>query len=234
MADIQHWRRMIQSNRARTPALEPEDSEELLSPPIPQKGRLKRKVSSYFDFHANVKPVTANDIPGESQLPTWPPDQLYPDPKAEDEMDSIFCRLMSDPYSALDVQFNGSLMRIFESYIKLQDEKDMLQKRLDHETQTASALISKFNMAEKDWQDELQDYKEEVKRLEVLLAKASRRGLAEVTLARQDSKLRSRKAERQDGRETIFEFLEKTPRRHDSVYNNQRGESAATPRTVRC
>ncbi|EME39947.1 hypothetical protein DOTSEDRAFT_74723 [Dothistroma septosporum NZE10] len=120
-------------------------------------------------------------------------------------------------------------MRIFESYIKLQDEKDLLQRRSDQETQTTNALISKFNMAEKDWQDEMQDYKEEVKRLEVLLAKASRRGLAEVTLARQDSKLLSRKAERQDGRETIFEFLEKTPRRHDSVYNNQRGRLCGVP-----
>ncbi|KAK4612838.1 hypothetical protein CLAFUR0_13007 [Fulvia fulva] len=228
MGDIQHWRRMIQPNRARTPAVEPDETEEFLSPPIPQKGRLKRKVSSYFDFSANVKPTAASETASESQLPTWPQDQLYPDPKAEDEMDSIFCRLMSEPYSPLDVQFNGSLMRIFESYVKLQEEKHLLQERLDQETNTKSALVSKFNMAEKDWQDEMQDYKEEVKRLEVLLAKASRRGLAEVTLARQDSKLRSRKAERQDGRETFFEFLEETtdktppPRRHDSVYDNQR------------
>lgn len=33
------------------------------------------------------------------RLPVWPEDEPYPSPKAEDLMDSIMCRLLSNPYS---------------------------------------------------------------------------------------------------------------------------------------
>ena len=75
------------------------------------------------------------------------------------------------------------------------------------------------------WQQERQDYKAEVKRLELLLAKG-KRGLAEVTLARQDSILRhgkQRSLSGDDTLETIFEFLEKTKRYEDSAWSSQRG-----------
>lgn len=224
MADIQQWRRMIQPTRARTPALDDADE---LSPTTPKQRGLKSKVSSYFDL-APQKSTFGQEETSESQLPTWPLDQLYPDPNAEDEMDSVMCLLMAEPYKPLDVRFNGCLMRIFEGYLKLKGERDHLQRRVDQEVATCQAMLNKYNMAEKDWQDEKQDFKEEVKRLEVLLSKASKRGLAEVTLARQDSKLRGRKREDGSHKETIFEFLEKTRLLHpsDSFYENQRGKNS--------
>jgi hypothetical protein len=184
---------------------------------------LKPKLSAYFNQTSKAA-TFAEDLSG-SQLPKWPFDQMYPvDPKPEEEMDSIMCHLMATPYSHLGVHFNGSLMRIFESYLTLKAEKVRLQTQCEEELATSQILIAKLSMTEKDWEDEKRDYKDEVKRLEVLLSKASRRGVAEVTLARQESKLRSRYAQK---KETIFEFLEETAKRPDNgtSWSNQRGKS---------
>ena len=61
-----------------------------------------------------------------------------------------------------------------------------------------------------------------------ILAKG-KRGLAEVTLARQDSVIRHSKYYRKgndDSLETIFEFLEKTKRYEDRAWSSQRGRQA--------
>jgi hypothetical protein len=228
MADTQQWRREIQPARNRThaptPVAELDEADDMLSPPTP-KLRLKPKLSSYFNQPSDPPPST-NDHAG-LQLPKWSAGEVFPDPKPEEEMDAVMCHLMSNPFDNLDRQFNGSLMRIFESYTKLNEEKKELQQRLDTRTATCKAVASKFNMAMKDWEDEKQDYKDEVKRLEVLLAKAGKRGVAEVTLARQDSKLRSRNAGGLERKETIFEFLEKTKRIEDPSWINQRGNAGS-------
>lgn len=181
-------------------------------------------MSPYFDLGQTSKIASFHEEAAPFQLPAWPLDELYPEPKAEDQMDSIMCVLMSEPHTRLDVRYNSSLMRIFESYLKLKDEKVELEQKLQESSQAMQSVISKFNMAQKDWEDKKQDYKDEIKRLEVLLAKSSKRGLAEVTLARQDSKLRRDDLSDEDHKETIFEFLEKTNRYSGRFYDNQRGE----------
>ncbi|EMF08840.1 uncharacterized protein SEPMUDRAFT_27346, partial [Sphaerulina musiva SO2202] len=113
-------------------------------------------------------------------------------------------------------------MMIFESYGQLLEEKAQVQQRQDADAATIRALVAKLDEAEAEWNEEKFDFKDEVKRLEVLLAKESKRGMAEVTLARQDSKLRHRMSRGFDKKETIFEFLEKSNLRDDR-YHSQRG-----------
>lgn len=214
----------MQPARARTPAVfDTEDSEDLPCPNTP-KQRLKRKVSSYFDFGNTTKAPSIHEEPSASHLPTWPVDEPYPDPKAEEEIESVMCLLMSEPHKPLDIRFHCSLMRIFEDWLRLKEERDLLQNRLDREVEATQVVVSKYQVAEKDWEDEKQDYKDEVKRLEVLLSKISKRGLVEVTLARQDSKLRQRNLGKGVQKETIFEFLEKEKCYDDKFYNSQRGK----------
>lgn len=231
MADIQQWRRKIQPTKTRTTAIFPtptvEESDDL-RPPTPKR-RLKPKISAYFNQPSKPEPFTEDH--STSQLPRWPLDQVYPDPRPEEEMDAIMCHLMADPYTRLDVHFNASLMRIFEAYLTRKDDTVRLQRRCDEAMATAEAVVAKLHMAEKEWEDEKVDYKEEVKRLEVLLSRTSSQGLAEVTMARQYSKLRGRNHGGARKKETIFEFLEKTTKRHDqdTSWSNQRGECV-----VRC
>lgn len=222
MADIQQWRKKIQPSKARTP-LEPDDIAESSLQTATPKRCLKKKVSSYFDLGQNTKSSSFHEEAATSHLPAWPVEDLYPDLKAEDDMDSVMCVLMSRPHSGLDVRYNSPLMRIFEGYRKAKEEKLVLEQKLQEATDATQSVVSQYNMAQKDWEDKKQDYKDEIKRLEVLLAKSSTRCLAEVTLARQESKLRSHKFGDGDHKETIFEFLEKTNRYSSRFYDNQRG-----------
>ena len=135
------------------------------------------------------------------------------------------CKLLAEPYRPLDSRFNTMLMQIFEGYRHLKDEKDRIGLQHLQETEKRDAFEQALHHASQQWEVERQEYKAEVKRLELILAQG-KRGLAEVTLARQDSMLRRSKqysVGNDDSLETIFEFLEKTKRYEDRAWSSQRG-----------
>ncbi|KAF2769397.1 hypothetical protein EJ03DRAFT_293118, partial [Teratosphaeria nubilosa] len=234
MADIQQWRRMIQPARARTPAAhEQEDADTNAFPVTPKRG-LKPKFSSYFTNHGpatnTLRPEPSvsvfNDDLFDPEMPTWPADEPFPNPNPEDLMDTIMCRLMASPYDALEPRFNGMLLRVFEAHRHLNDETHQLRAQINEELTRSSALERRLQIASKQWSEERQDFKAEVKRLELLLVKGQR-GVAEVTLARQDSLLRQKDANRRirmedDGLQTIFEFLERHRQYDEKAWSSQR------------
>ncbi|KAI7373629.1 hypothetical protein KC328_g16517, partial [Hortaea werneckii] len=235
MADIQQWRRKIQTSRARTPAVQEtnDDTDGIAIPTTPKRG-LRPKISSYFTKDpgtaASVRVDAPNSLLDEKNsscvLPTWPDDESFPSPDAEGLVDSIMCRLMAQPYACLEPRFNGAILRLLESHRCGNDERQKLQQQLESEVKRRTLLYQRLQAAQKQWSDERQDFKAEIKRLELLLAKG-KRGVAEVTLAREDSELRRKESVRRsrgidDGLETIFEFLEKTRRWEDKAYGSQR------------
>ncbi|KAK4556368.1 hypothetical protein LTR86_006512 [Recurvomyces mirabilis] len=238
MADVAQWRRMIQPTRSRTPALEPDILDDAATPITPKRG-LKPKFSSYFTQLAGVPEI---DLPfGSSiddlmppQLPIWPEDEPYPQPDAEGLIDSITCRLMSDPYGTLDPRFNGMILQIFESYRAALDEKTLLQAQLDDLTRGRRSMVHSLQQAQKQWAGERQAYKAEIKRLEVLIANGAG-GLAEVTLARQSSQLRQheniRRSQQIDASlQSVFDSLERASRLHEKAWISQR--AVLRPRPV--
>lgn len=159
----------------------------------------------------------------DGYLRPWPSDRCFPMPDPESEMDSVMCRLMSDPCAPLDVQFNGTLLRIFEAFLHQRDQKAVLEQTIDGLADEQQALIRGFQEEQKSWQAERQEYKGEIKRLELRLVRASARGLAEVTLARQESRIRPRKTVDREKKETIFEVLDRAMYREEAAWNSQRG-----------
>ncbi|KAK3117143.1 hypothetical protein LTR53_001800 [Teratosphaeriaceae sp. CCFEE 6253] len=237
MNDIQHWRRMIQPNRTRTPAIEPaDDSDGAASPVTPRRG-LKPKISSMFTLHGTVpKPdPSSGEDPFASRSPAWPDAQPYsPHPNPDSLIDAIMCRLMTDPHGNLDPRFNGMLMLVFESYRGVLDDKLQLQEQAEEASADREAMLSRLQQAQKQWTQERQEYKAEIRRLELLLAKG-KRGLAEVTMARQDSRYRERESYRRselldDGLRTIFEVLERNQRENEKTWSSQR--AVLRPRQV--
>ncbi|KAK1066338.1 hypothetical protein LTR74_007225 [Friedmanniomyces endolithicus] len=230
MNDIPQWRRMIQPSRTRTPAVEPEDSDGMASPVTPKRG-LKPTISSYLTHHGlTVKSepsyASLNEDPFSPGLPAWPEEQPYPHPDAEGLIDSIMCRLMTEPYSSLDPRFNGMLLHIFEGHRNVRDCKQQMEEQLDDAMQGKKSLLYRLQQAQKQMSEQRQEYKAEIKRLELLLAKG-KRGLAEVTIARQDSQLQQRESHRRseqldDGLRTIFDVLERTQRSDEKTYGTQR------------
>ncbi|KAI7283111.1 hypothetical protein KC345_g3107 [Hortaea werneckii] len=237
MADIQQWRRKIQTSRARTPAVQELNDDNLndgIATPLTPKRGLRPKISSYFTkdpgtatlVRADASTSHLDEKHSPCALPTWPDDESFPSPDADSLVDSIMCRLMAQPYAALEPRFNGALLRHFESHRCMQDERLRLQQQLEAEMKRGTLLYQRLQTAQKQWSDERQDFKAEIKRLELLLAKG-KRGVAEVTLAREDSELRRKESVRRsrgidDGLETVFEFLEKTRRWEDKAYGSQR------------
>ena len=224
---------MIQPARARTPGRDLEDPDGMLSPATPRKG-LKPKLSSYFNQQFNTAAPSKTDLTfGEDLLsprwPSWSADDVVPSPNTESLIDAVMCRLLAEPYTCLDPRFNGLLMQIFESYRDLVDQKQQLLANARQEVERRGQIDSKWRLSAQQWDREKQQYKAEVKRLELILAKG-KRGLAEVTLTRQDSVLQQKQREtsehsEDETMETIFEFLEKTKRYEDKAWSSQRGES---------
>jgi hypothetical protein len=242
MADIPQWRLRIPPSRSRTPMLEiTEPDQDVRSaaptrPSTPKKG-LRPKLSSYLTqsgpFGATSKPepepVFAD--PPMQIFPSWAVEDTFPNPSAEQLVDTVLCRLMSRPYDALDTRFNGALLQVFEAYRELSDQRDRLERSLTEEMAIREAERSVRENDECKWEEEKQTYKAEVKRLELVIAKG-KRGVAEVALVRQDSLIRRRKHattpdDEHDGKETVFEFLEKTKRFEDPAWSGQRGMSCS-------
>lgn len=250
MTEIPQWRLKIPSSRSRTPLLEiPEPDQEMRPstprtgtptlPPTPKRG-LRPKLSSYLTqsvpFGSTSKPEPEpSPVPSPGQtFPSWAVEDTFPNPNADQLMDNILRRLMSQPLEGLSSSFNSSLMTIFEAHRHLQDEKTRLERMLAEEMENRHADRVSRQQAECEWEDERKTYKAEVKRLELIVAKG-KRGIAEVALARQGSLIRRRKEmsnldededkkDVDDGKETVFEFLEKTKRFEDPAWSSQRGE----------
>jgi hypothetical protein len=240
MSDNQ-WRRKLPVARSRTPmfeATEPEgdgrsSSAMATHPPTPKKG-LRPKLSSYWTSNGpfgvvKPEPEAPPDDYSIPSFPSWAVEDPFPDPNAEQLIDSIMCRLMTDPYKPLDGRFNGMLLQIFEAYRNVCDERDGGWARLNEEIDARAADKSSMQRMEEDWDCERRAYKAEVKRLELIIAK-EKRGVAAVVQARQDSIIRRRKQmdspddeDMDDGKETVIQFLEKTRRFEDPAWSSQRG-----------
>ncbi|KAM0716979.1 hypothetical protein Q7P37_006831 [Cladosporium fusiforme] len=253
MADIPQWRRKIPPSRSRTPMLDFHNTEQetrppsalagtASRPPTPKKG-LRPKLSSYLSQSGPFGSLHKADPEPEPVLaehrapafPSWVLEDPYPAPGAEQLTDAIMCRLMSRPYDALEPRFNGTLLQIFEAHRQMADEKNRLQDKLAEEMRDRLAERSAMQQSEQKWEDEKKTYKAEVKRLELVIAKG-KRGVAEVALVRQDSLIRRRNqmaspddGGEDDGKETVFEFLEKTKRFEDPSWSGQRATMKSRP-----
>jgi len=140
-------------------------------------------------------------------------------------------KLMASPFEPLTARDNSSIMRIIEAYRVLRDENTSLMEKLRNEVKRRYAVELEAEKAERRWQQEVGDYKAEVKRLELLIAKG-KPGLAGVIKARQDSVVdRSRKGARpgksgrNDHKETVFEFLGRSRTEGEDARSAQRGMS---------
>ena len=226
MTDIVQWRRKIQPARVRTPALiDLNDSEAEVSPATPRKPLIPTFTTS--KSQADLK------LPDHDwvlrRTPSWITDQPAPDPSVDQLIDSLMCNFLGDPYNGLAGRFSSDLMCVFEAYRNLKDERQDLLAKLE-------AAEERCRSMQQTWDCERQDYKAEVKRLELILSKG-KRGLAEVTIARQDSFLKRGQRSRatdDSGLEAILEHLERGKRYEDKTWGSQRGIVLTAFGTKRC
>ena len=248
MADVYQWRRRIQPgfSNALLPVGEQDETEpDITSGFGSTRKKVRPKISSYFshkgpstthgrssiwsaDQRASVKETIS------SPYQTWP-EGCEPDP--DQFMDAMMRTLIAEPYRPLDVKNNSPLLMIFEAFRNLRDENASLMRKLKYEVETRFSSRHEMELERQAWQQEREEYKAEVKRLELIISK-DKEGVAEVMRARQGSLLRKEHKRRpassvntssDDPRETVFEFLERTriedEKRQEALRKSQRGRS---------
>lgn len=105
------------------------------------------------------------------------------------------------------------------------DENRVLLDRIQDETQRRRAIEMEAEKAHQHWDVERAEYKTELKRLELVIANG-KKGLAGVIEARQNSVIgkRPKKSRSDEGKETVFEFLERSRAEEQDAKKTQRGE----------
>jgi hypothetical protein len=246
MADVYQWRRRIQPSFSHTllPVGEQDETEpDITSGFGSTRKKVRPKISSYFSrpsvvhgrssiWSADQRTSFKKNISSPSQ--TWP-EGCEPDP--DQTMDSIMRTLVTEPYRSLDIKYNSPLLMIFEGFRNLRDANASLMRKLKYEVETRFSSHHELELERQRWQQEREEYKAEVKRLELIISK-DKEGVAEVIRARRGSLLRAEHRRRttsgtntsnDDPRETVFEFLERTriedDKRQEAVRKTQRGMS---------
>jgi hypothetical protein len=245
MADVYQWCRRIQPSFSHTllPVGEQDETEpDITSGFGSTRKKVRPKISSYFRpsttqgrssiWSTHQRASFKETISSPHQ--TWP-EGCEPDP--DQIMDSMMRTLIAEPYRPLDVKNNSPLLLIFEGFRNLRDENASLVRKLKYEVETRFSSHHELELERQKWQQEREEYKAEVKRLELIISK-DKEGVAEVMRARRGSLLRGEHRRRttsgantssDDPRETVFEFLERTriedEKRQEAVRKTQRGMS---------
>lgn len=194
MADLQNWmRKTIQPVRTRTPTF-PLTSEERRntvdasslsesSTPRRRSGP-RKKISSYFSH----RPSKLLD---DSTTEIWSPDGTADDalsPDIRTMIDAIFIKLCNQPFDGLPAQMNSSVLHVIEAYRNLSVEKEQLEEQLEE-------IGSKLEEAETRREEEEKDFRAEIKRLELIIAKG-KNGMSRLMASRQDSVVSRKKGYR--------------------------------------
>jgi len=150
----------------------------------------------------------------------------------ERAIDALYDRLLTEPFKPLPLPLNGAVLRVVEAYRGLETERLHLRSKLAEELEHLHETTEAFREAQGKWHGAERDYKAEIKRLELLVAKG-KHGVAEVMKVRQSSVVkRSRRDSivspgRREGKETVYEFLERTRHDEETMRRSQRGCSAS-------
>jgi hypothetical protein len=243
MADVYQWRRRIQPSFSHTllPVGEQDETEpDIASGFGSTRKKVRPKISSYFSRPQGRSSIWSSDQRTSFKETISSPHRTWPEgcePDADQIMDSMMRTLIAEPYRPLDVKHNSPLLLIFEGFRNLRDENASLVRKLKFEVETRFSSHHELELERQRWQQEREEYKAEVKRLELIISK-DKEGVAEVMRARRGSLLRAEHRRRttsgantssDDPRETVFEFLERTriedEKRQEAVRKTQRGMS---------
>jgi hypothetical protein len=114
---------------------------------------------------------------------------LNHDAKIDSIISSITTAINNQINKPLSVQLHGLILRVFEAFRVLSDEKDELEKKLAESVSHNNTTLDTLEGERRRWKEDEINYKAEIKRLELIIANG-KTGLAEVALARQGSLVR--------------------------------------------
>ncbi|EGY23125.1 uncharacterized protein VDAG_04563 [Verticillium dahliae VdLs.17] len=109
-------------------------------------------------------------------------------PTLDQTVDILYTIMMTKSVSTpLPVEFDPHVRHLLEGFSGLQTSLHETQQLLEEETETKRRSLDEFTTMSIDWGKKESDYKAEIRRLELLLARAAPEGVAAVVLARSGS-----------------------------------------------
>lgn len=160
---------------------------ELLQAPEKRHSRPKlfSRASQYFGKTPNLRFSNNFEFVAEAKAER----NLEHDAKLEAIISSITTQINNGITKPLSAQTHGPLLRVFEAYRMLVDEKEDLKTKLEEAVSHNNTTLDTLEGERKRWKEDELNYKVEIKKLEVIIA-SGKIGLAEVALARQTSLVR--------------------------------------------
>jgi hypothetical protein len=159
---------------------------ELLHAPEPKRHsrpKLFTRASQYFGKSPSLQFSNNFDF---SEVK---PERNLHDAKVDPIVSSITTTISSQFNKPLSVQNHGPILRVFEAFRVLSDEKDELEANLAEAVSHNNTTLDTLEGERRRWKEDELNYKAEIKRLEIIIA-SGKTGLAEVALARQTSLIR--------------------------------------------
>jgi hypothetical protein len=189
MADIPGWLRGFQraripnattaSDRLRILDEVNEAAEEMEGAPSASR------ISSYQNFGR----LTAPSLSAESQPHLNQVEQIWHNPDPDQMAETLKVAMMTqNSFDSLHVPFNSCILHVLEAYHHMRKELIEKDREIRDREQRHKNNIKEFRQQQLRWKGKEDEYKSEMKKLEVMLAMGAQ-GLEQVTLARSRSAL---------------------------------------------
>jgi hypothetical protein len=222
MTDIHAWRKRIQPTRSKTLIVEDTGDRHTehgstSDIPIPRRRpKLSKYISNYLAITTPVKPEGFSrnfwDTLGEPIIYEPKVDSLQ-------VLESISSTLIDSPHKNLPIQQNSSLLHLLEDYRGLRLEKDKIEELLKQ-------TLDGFKEAEERWTTEEAEYRAEIRRLELIIARG-KQGMTELIRTREHSVIKRKrthhKSPSDEKLETAYEFLSRDHICQDAMKQGQKG-----------
>ncbi|KAF2174736.1 hypothetical protein K469DRAFT_512939, partial [Zopfia rhizophila CBS 207.26] len=177
------------------------------------KPKLGRYLSSYLALTAPPKPLDFSEPWSEKE-----PVLFRPPVDPIIVLRSVRSHLCRSPSQSIPEQQHSGLLRIFEDYRKVREEKERLDEIL-------RKTLEGYKMAEENWSTAEGRYQAEIRRLELIIARGTT-GMSGLIRARQESIIKRerpyRKTMSTDHLETAYEFLSREQLDQQIISQSQR------------
>ncbi|KAH7418431.1 hypothetical protein BKA64DRAFT_199173 [Cadophora sp. MPI-SDFR-AT-0126] len=160
------------------------DSEDGNVPTPTPRLRPTSRVSSYIGMRPSTPPIPQTS---DTYFSLKDPESIYHEP-SRDQMAEMLKVVMMNQSSTtpVPVEYNSCILHVLEAYHELRTELRLREDTIEELKHTHTKDIKDFEMLATQWETKEQDYKAEMKKLEVLLSKTDG-GLEKVSLARSKS-----------------------------------------------
>lgn len=175
------WMRIAQ--RSRTPSIP--------KSPTPSKRVPSRVPSSLSlkDGDDPLSPQTPLTAASNASFPLFREhENLWHNPSLDQMVEALQVEIMTNGVlHPIHVKFNSYILHLVEGFVNSQDRVRAVENQNAQVKLSLEQNLEHFKSVADEWLERESQYKAEVKRLEVLLSRASRDGLEAVTLARTNS-----------------------------------------------